>query len=95
MNHDTATDRHRLCVCLPDDEGQPWKWSRHLKRDESGPAAGRYGYPSIIQAQDGTLHVTDSYALSPTNAAKDSAARPRRETIQHAHFNEAWISAGD
>ncbi len=95
VNNDTETGRHSLCVRLSDDEGRTWKWQRHLERDEPGPDAGRYGYPSIIQAQDGTLHATYSHALSPTKAAKDSAGRPLREAIKHAHFNEAWIRAGD
>lgn len=95
VNNDTETGRHSLCVRLSDDEGQTWKWRRHLERDEPGPDAGRYGYPSILQAKDGTLHITYSHATSATKAPKDSAGRPLRETIKHAHFNEAWIRAGD
>lgn len=95
VHNDTEKGRHRLCVRLSDDEGKTWKWSRHLERDEPGPDAGSYGYPSIIQAKDGTLHVTYSYALAKTTAAKDSAGRSLRETIKHAHFNEAWIREGD
>jgi len=37
---------------------------------------GRFDYPSLIQAKDGTLHATYSFNL---------------KTIMHAHFNEEWI----
>ena len=61
---------------LSADGGKTWPWTRHLE-DTPG---GRFDYPSIIQARDGTLHATYSYYL---------------KTIKHAHFNEAWIQAGD
>ena len=95
VNNDTENGRHSLCVRVSDDEGKTWKWTRHLERDQPGPDAGRYGYPSLIQAKDGTLHATYSYAISPAKAAQDAAGRALRETIKHAHFNEAWILAGD
>ena len=41
---------------------------------------GRFDYPSIIQAADSTLHVTYSY---------------NTKTIKHAHFDEAWVQAGE
>lgn len=95
INNDTEKGRHSLCVRISDDEGKTWKWSRHLERDEPGPDAGRYGYPSIIQASDGSLHATYSYEISKTRAPKDAVGRSLRETIKHVHFNEAWILAGD
>jgi predicted neuraminidase len=95
INNDTEQGRHSLCIRISDDEGKTWKWSRHLERDEPGSDAGRFGYPSLIQAKDGTLHATYSYVLATKKAAKDVAGRALRETIKHAHFNEAWILAGD
>jgi predicted neuraminidase len=68
--------RDKLAVSISDDRGQTWKWTRHLEDLEGG----RFDYPSIIQAQDGTLHATYSYNL---------------ETIKHVHFNEDWVQAGD
>jgi predicted neuraminidase len=68
--------RDQLAVSLSADGGKTWPWTRHLE-DTPG---GRFDYPSIIQARDGTLHATYSYYL---------------KTIKHAHFNEAWIQAGD
>ncbi|MSU24240.1 MAG: neuraminidase (sialidase)-like protein [Opitutus sp.] len=94
VHNDTDSGRHSLCARVSDDEGKTWKWSRHLERDEPGPAAGSYSYPSLIQAKDGTVHVTYSYVFAKTNTAIGADARAR-ETIKHRQFNEAWIMAGD
>jgi predicted neuraminidase len=95
VHNDTEQGRHSLCLRLSDDEGKTWKWSRHLERDTPDEDAGRYGYPSIIQARDGTLHVTYSVQLRPSAVAKDAFGKPAHKTIRHAHFNEAWIREGD
>jgi hypothetical protein len=79
--NDTERGRHSLAVSLSDDEGKTWKWTRHLERDEAGPNAGSFGYPSIIQAKDGTLHA------SYTHARGD-------KSIKHAHFNIEWVLGG-
>jgi predicted neuraminidase len=94
INNDTENGRHSLCVRISDDEGKTWKWSRHLERNPPGPDATTFAYPSVIQAQDGTLHATYSYAIARTKAATDAQGRPLRETIKHAHFNEAWVLQG-
>jgi predicted neuraminidase len=80
--NDAPRGRHTLAISLSDDEGASWKWSRHLERSAAGQ--GQFHYPSMIQASDGSIHVTYTYS------------RPRLgSTIQHARFNEAWISSGD
>lgn len=81
--NDTERGRHSLALLLSEDEGQSWRWKRHLEFDPPGPQAGSYSYPSLIQAQDGTLHITYSYS------------RPGQgESIKYAHFNEAWVRQG-
>jgi predicted neuraminidase len=80
--NDTEQGRHRLAVLLSDDEGKSWKWKRYLENDP--PGAGSYSYPSIIQAQDGTIHVTYSWS----QPGKGSC-------IKYARFNEAWVTEGD
>ncbi len=80
--NDTTRGRHSLAVSLSDDEGASWKWIRHLERSE--PGEGQFHYPSVIQALDGSIHVTYT------------SSRPGRgSTIQHARFNETWISSSD
>jgi predicted neuraminidase len=93
--NDTERDRHSLAVSISDDEGRTWKWTRHLELDSPDPDAGRYHYPSIIQARDGSLHASYSYHLSERKADRDAAGKPRSKTIKHAHFNEAWVMEGD
>jgi predicted neuraminidase len=93
--NDTEQGRHSLAVAISDDEGQSWKWRRHLESQRPGPAAGAFHYPSLIQARDGTLHVTYSFHLSSQSAARDAEGRPRHKAIKHAHFNEEWVMAGD
>jgi predicted neuraminidase len=92
--NDLERDRYSLAVSLSEDEGRTWRWTRHIERDAepSDPQQrGQYHYPSIIQARDGTLHVTYSYFLPPARAAKDAEGRLVRKSIKHAHFNEAWV----
>jgi predicted neuraminidase len=95
VNNDTEKGRHSLCVRVSDDEGRTWKWSRHLERDATEAEGGRYGYPSLIQAKDGTLHATYSYQFAKSKIVNDAQGRPMREAIRHVHFNEAWILEGD
>ncbi len=95
--NDLERDRYSLAVSLSEDEGRTWRWTRHIERDAdpSEPERrGQYHYPSIIQAADGTLHVTYSYFIPAAVAQKDTEGRLLRKSIKHAHFNEAWIRAG-
>jgi predicted neuraminidase len=95
INNDTERGRHSLVVKISDDEGKSWKWQRHIELDPAGPEAGSYHYPSIIQARDGSLHASYSYHLNQRSLPKDLDGDPASKTIKHAHFNEAWIMAGD
>ena len=86
--NDTEAGRHSLAVSISDNEGQSWRWTRHLERDERGAGAGQFHYPSIIQTRDGLVHVTYSYFLEhlPEGAP--------RKAIKHAAFNLEWVKAG-
>jgi predicted neuraminidase len=95
IGNDTENGRHSLCVQISDDDGRTWKWKRHLEKDPSAEKGGSYHYPSLIQARDGTLHASYSYFLSDQNPAKDAQGRSAGKSIKHAHFNEAWVMAGD
>lgn len=85
--NDTERGRHSLAVSISDDEGKSWKWTRHLEKSER--ERGSYSYPSVIQARDGTLHVTYSWS-GPLRGRPDSG-----DSIKHAHFNEEWVMRGD
>jgi len=87
--NDTERGRHSLAVALSDDEGATWKWKRHLELDRREQGAGAFHYPSLIEARDGSLHVTYSYFLNHLPAGEP------RKTIKHVRFNAAWIRQGD
>lgn len=80
--NDLERGRTSLALSMSDDEGQTWKWKRNMDK-----GAGQYHYPSLIQATDGTLHLT--YSVFET---KDGKAA---KSIKHAHFNTDWIEQGD
>jgi predicted neuraminidase len=78
--NDLPRGRHSLAISVSDDEGATWKWTRHVERAAAG--RGQFHYPSLIQARDGTIHLTYT----------DS--RPGQgSTIQHARLSEAWLLA--
>lgn len=72
--NDLEKGRTSLAVALSDDEGATWKWKRNLAKGE-----GQYHYPSVIQAKDGSIHVTYSVFEAPGKA------------IRHAQFNAEWV----
>lgn len=72
--------RNQLSVYLSGDEGATWKWHRNLEKHGEECAAS---YPSVIQANDGSIHCTYTYTPTPN------------ETIKHVRFDEAWIKEGN
>jgi predicted neuraminidase len=79
VGNDTEKGRNSLLIRMSDDEGATWKWQRHLEKE----ADGSYHYPSVIEARDGSIHVTYSYFVTAGKA------------IKHARVNAAWIVEGD
>ncbi|MCK5067600.1 MAG: exo-alpha-sialidase [Bacteroidales bacterium] len=75
--NDIENGRHSLAVSLSEDEGETWKWTRHLEK--MGPGEGSFSYPSVIQAKDGIIHITYSFHLN-----KD-------KTIKHVAFSSDWL----
>lgn len=95
--NDAEMGRHRLAVSVSDDEGQSWKWTRHLEREapQFGSGSAEFHYPSLIQARDGTLHASYSYRIPDRAAEKDAEGRVLIKSIKHAHFNLAWVMEGN
>jgi predicted neuraminidase len=87
--NDTERGRHSLAVALSDDEGQTWKWTRHVEVDETEEKPTTFHYPSMWEAGDGTLHLTYSYFVN--SLPRDAP----RKSIKHAHFNLDWVKQGD
>ena len=97
-HNDLEKGRHQLAVSLSDDEGKTWKWTRHLEQDSEADVkagAGSYHYPSVIQAKDGTVHVSYSIHQKKSETKLDTSGKAASESIKHAHFNIAWVMQGD
>ncbi|MGP0068468.1 MAG: sialidase family protein [Isosphaeraceae bacterium] len=80
--NDLPRGRNSLAISVSDDEGTTWKWTRNLER--CPPGQGQFHYPSMLQAADGSIHVT--YTLS--RAGQGS-------TIEHARLSEDWLLSND
>ena len=94
ISNDSENSRSSLAVTISADEGKTWQWKRHLELEPSSNESGRYHYPSLIQAKDGTLHASYSYHLNKKEVSLDKDGKEMRKTIKHAHFNEEWVMEG-
>ena len=88
--NDTENGRYTLAVSLSEDEGKTWKYLRHIELDLNKDVKKRnkYSYPSIIQGNDGMLHLVYSYHKYNTLPNDD-------DTIKYIRFTEEWIKKGD
>jgi predicted neuraminidase len=77
VGNDSEDNRKTLVVWGSDDEGRSWKWKRELAAP--GPLGKSFSYPSLIQARDGSIHVTFS------------AFGEGESNIVHCRFNEPWL----
>src|SRR5690606_2691660 len=77
--NDLEEGRHSLAVTLSSDEERTWSAPRHL--DRTAPGKGSFHYPSVIQARDGSIHVTYSYFVEGG------------KSIKHARFPLRWPEA--
>lgn len=59
LGNDIDDGRYRVSLYLSDDEGESWKWEVYLEDEKKG--TGGFSYPSLIQTEDGLLHLTYSY----------------------------------
>src|SRR5207248_5365645 len=50
-----------------------WKWKRHLEGDPSRKIGNQYHYPSVMQAKDGSIHVT--YRSEERRVGKECRSR--------------------
>ena len=73
--NDTVRGRSSLAVSISDDEGESWRWKRHLERHDNG----EYHYPAVIQGADDRIHVAYSFFVD------------QGKSMKHAAFTEAWV----
>ncbi len=79
--NDVEDGRYSLAVSLSEDEGETWKYTKHLEKAEKGE--GSFGYPTAMQSENGSIHVTFS------NHVKD------RGTIKHVVFSTGWVKEAE
>jgi predicted neuraminidase len=53
--NDSEENRGSRAVALSEDEGETWRWQRHIGMTES------YAYPSLIQDREGMIHISYTY----------------------------------
>ena len=83
LYNDTELGRHQLLLALSEDEGETWAHKRYL--DKAAPSSGSsYGYPTIIQAKNGTIHVSYTY-----KTMNDKGIQVK--SIKHAAFDPDWV----
>jgi len=82
--NDLEDGRYDLTLALSEDEGKSWKYKRVLEHDDRGDEGGTsFHYPSIVQADDGRIHVVYSYHM------KDGT-KPAK-SIKYASFPVEWL----
>jgi predicted neuraminidase len=86
--NDTERGRQSLAVSLSEDEGETWRWIRHLELDTREEHATSSHYPAVIQGKDQMIHVVYSFHH------QDRGGGPNK-TIKYAEFNEIWVKEGD
>jgi len=88
--NDTENGRYTLAVTVSEDEGKTWKYIRHIELDENDDfdKRSKYSYPSVIQGEDGMIHVIYSYHKY-NNIPYDD------DTIKYIRFTEDWVKEGD
>lgn len=57
VGNDISDGRYRVVLMLSDNEGETWKWKEYLEDGVKGDR-GSYSYPSLIQTEDGLVHIT-------------------------------------
>jgi len=74
--NDVDDGRYSLAAAISDDEGKTWKWKKNLDNVEGA----QFSYPSVIQGNDGRIHISYTYHLPG-----------EKKSIKHVSFNEKWI----
>jgi len=74
--NDVEDGRYSFAAALSDDEGKTWKWKNNIENSKGES----FHYPSVIQSNDGIIHLTYSYFL-----------KGERKSIKHVSFDEEWI----
>ncbi len=70
--NDSEENRNSMAIALSDDEGESWNWKRSVGSTDY------YAYPSMLQDDEGLIHITYTYRTQ------------EGKTIKHEVFNVEW-----
>ncbi len=84
--NNTESGRHSLTAAISENEGETWSWTRNIEFDP-GENATTSHYPSVILADDGTIHVVYSHFYQVPEG--------NHRTIKWAQFNREWVKEGE
>ncbi|CAN7393323.1 exo-alpha-sialidase [Paenibacillus sp. LjRoot153] len=91
---DTESNRNTLAVALSDDEGNTWKYRRHLALDTRS-STGSYHYPAITQADNGDILISFSRFFSSLDKDSNNQSLSSYKNIAFSRITEDWIKEGD
>ena len=80
VHNDTEDGRHSLAISLSPDEGKSWKVMGHLEK--ASPGESRAHYPAIIQASDGSFHVSYSFHTQDAEGNPQKLIRYARVEVE-------------
>lgn len=75
--NDTEDSRSQLTACVSNDQGKTWKWRHRI--EPSDDEGDNFSYPSVIQTDDGLVHMTYTYR------------GPKGNSIRHTVVDEGWL----
>ena len=70
--NDTEDGRHQLAISYSEDEGKSWIKTTHLDEAEKASKS----YPSLLQASDGSVHITYSFSAAGGEAIQHVRLSP-------------------
>ena len=82
--NDQEDGRYNLSVAISDDEGESWKWKKHIEHDDREKKATSSHYPAVIQGANGVIHTIYSFHH------KDRGDGPHK-TIKYTSFPVSWV----
>lgn len=94
VHNDIEDGRYSLSVLLSDDDGQSWKYRRHIEMD-TREERGDYHYPAVITDDEGNIHITYTVDYTSADVGADGKNLKNYNNIKYLKVNEEWIKAGD
>lgn len=93
VHNDIEDGRYSLSVLLSDDDGETWKYRRHIEMD-TRLETGDYHYPAVIADIDGNIHITYTVDYTSADTGVNGSLKDHNN-IKYLKVTEKWIREGD